>query len=69
MVVEHANRVDVCLVDEGFVRCLHGCDGVIRIPRCASTGEDPNPGLGMEKLSKPLPVLRSVCVRGTQKRP
>ncbi len=51
MVVEHANRVDVCLVDEGFVRCLHGCDGVIRIPWCASTGEDPNPGLGMEELS------------------
>ena len=50
MVVEHANRVDVCLVDKGFVRFFHGGDSVIRLPRRASTGEDPNPGLGMERL-------------------
>ena len=51
MLVEHAYRFDVRVVDEALVRRCHGCNGVLWISRRPSTGKDPDSSLGMEELS------------------
>lgn len=51
MLVEHAYRFDVRVVDEALVCRRHGCNGVLWISRRPPTGKDPDSSLGMEELS------------------